>query len=205
MKPGAHSWSIPASRIASGVLILGALANAAGAASWSAKKEEVLRTPRSPTTAVLTSVSATLLPMVGGLAIAAAEEDAWPYGGVLFGSGLILGPSGGYVYAQEGSRGATGIAIRFGIAAGATVITALVSANQPHGGFLDFSGVETTLGVAAGGCALVLIDGIYDMARLPGVVGDHNRSLRNHGELRAVPFVRDGGRTVGASLTLSFD
>ena len=112
---------------------------------------------KSVAAAVLMSVSATVLPAAAGLVLLeGSETDA--LAGSLIVAALLVGPSAGHFYV--GSPG--GLAVRLGLGAATIVV-----ASQTD----DLSGF---VGVMAVGTALVLIDGIYDIARLPRVVRRHS-------------------------------
>jgi hypothetical protein len=149
--------------------------------------------PKDPTTATLTSVGATLLPVVVGAAIVENQDTA---GAVLISAGLILGPSAGHWYAGEG--GWVGLSIR-GAAVGAMVLVA----NDAAGCYIGDGGEEgkncklaqtvfmVGLGAFAGGV-------IYDWV----TAGDSARRA-NTRTIAIAPTVISGPRSAGSGLAFA--
>lgn len=149
--------------------------------------------PKDPTTATMTSIGATLVPVVVGAAIVKGQDVA---GSVLIGAGLLLGPSAGHWYAGE--TGGVGLAIR-GAAVGAMVLVA----NDAAGCYIGDGGEEgkncklaqtvfmVGLGVFAGGV-------IYDWV----TAGDSARRA-NTRTIAIAPTVISGPRSTGTGLAFA--
>jgi len=108
----------------------------------------------SPARAALLSAGATLVPVAVGLGIIANTSHN-AAGGIVAGSGVLLGPAAGYFDSGLTGRGTRGLALRF--AAATLGITAgLATAASVHGGDIaDYSGAFIVV-MAGAGTAMIL-------------------------------------------------
>lgn len=162
--------------------MLGGMRHVGGADSMSAAQ----KLP-SPGKALTWSLAWTLVPIVAGTVmwnirdphVHSSHDDHEGFNPslplVLIASGVIIGPSAGYIYGDCAGRGHTGIAIR-GILTAATIVTVKAVADSYEStGFMDFSGLEETITAGAVGCGIIVIDAIYDLARV-----QHNVQAQNN-------------------------
>lgn len=149
---------------------------------------------KSKAAAVWMSVSATLLPGAAGLALLGGQPDDDLLAAALIGSSIVIGPSAGHFYI--GRPG--GVLLRLGVAA-ATTSVAFTAASDEGG----YGGLGVFVGVMAAGTAIILIDGIYDIARVGGAVRRHNASQASRG-LTAGPIVEPASGRLGLGMRLEF-
>jgi hypothetical protein len=123
-----------------------------------------LRDMKSGSTAFLSSLVGTTVPVALGIATASHDEGSGA-GAALIG-GYLLGPSLGHFYAGRPGRAFKGIGIRTAILAG---VGALVSATW------DRPGNDGLAALGIAGLGVGVIDGLVDIA-------DASRSARIHNE-----------------------
>lgn len=176
----------------------------------------------SPGKALTWSLAWTLVPIAAGAAIWSTQESEHVteyYNGyesndyykdpnrtlplVIIAMGVIIGPSAGYFYGDCDGRGGTGIAIR-GLVAAATVVTAAVVANSVQtDGWLDYSGLEAGLTIGSVGGGIMVIDALYDLARVQhNVEAQNNRKLATRVGL--APGISVDGGTPMLNLCVTF-
>ena len=162
--------------------------------SWQIDSLSAIRGLPSPNKAVSLSMVSTMLPVAAGFVVWATQKPEHPdeyYGGyftnhhyrdynrtlhlVLIATGVMFGPSAGYMYGDCGNRGGTGILIR-GIVGTATVVTATAVANSMHSdGFMDFSAAIAGLTIGIVGGVVIVIDAIYDLSKVEQNVRAQNK------------------------------
>lgn len=152
---------------------------------------------KSESTALLGSLTGTVVPFVmGGMLFSGDSED---FGLGLALAGLIVGPSTGHFYAKQTGRGFKGIGIRLGIAlGGAYLISSGTEEQHP-----DSRAFATGLGIIAVG-TVTLIHGIYDICTTPSSVRKYNESLLEANRLRLVPEVDPFNESYGLSIVYNF-
>lgn len=153
--------------------------------AWQTDSLSAIQGLPSPSKAVSLSLASTMLPIVAGFVVWAAQKPehivehydgnaTWEYDKdpdrtlplVLIATGVMFGPSVGYVYGDCGNRGGAGILIR-GIVGTATITTAYTVANSIHSdGFMDFSGAIAGLTIGVVGGAVIVVDAIYDLSKV---------------------------------------
>jgi len=149
---------------------------------------------KSEATAFWMSVSATLLPGAAGLALLGGRSDDDMPAAVLIGSGMVFGPSAGHFYI--GRPG--GVLLRLGVGAITTAVAFTAASNE--GGY---GGIGVLVGVMAAGSAIIVIDGIYDIARVEGAVRRYNaRQVARSPSVR--PTVYPASGRVGLGLRVEF-
>ncbi len=122
---------------------------------------------KSEKTAFALSLFGTLLPTVSGFAsLYGNTGDVTPF--IIFGSGLVFGPSLGYFYGGRVGRGITGIGIRAGLAAATVVAADEAGKSGGWGGAI----------AASIGSGVVFVAGVVDIASVPGAVRKHNRLMQ---------------------------
>jgi len=126
---------------------------------------DTIRPIKSERTAVTLSLIATLVPIAAGAAIWSAEQPDPLFGPIVMGGSFLVGPSVGHFYI--GKPG--GLWLRLGIAVGATA--AGLAAGASTGGWEGLTVFVVAIGIGAG---VIVIDGVYDIIRLPTAVRNHN-------------------------------
>jgi len=144
---------------------------------------------KSAATAVLASVGATVIGTAVGLGLmSVAVDDESPGfiaqqaasgGALLAGAAVVAGPAAGYLYADEYRQARTGIIVRgvVGVVSSA-VIYALILDDMNHLFDPAHEGNDDAIAaVATVGLGTIALSALIDFARLPRVVGEHNRRL----------------------------
>jgi len=147
---------------------------------------------KSGATASWLSVSATLLPAAAGVALLNGESVVLPTFFIV--SGLVVGPSAGHFYVGRSG----GVLLRLGVGAISTAVAFTAASNE--GGY---GGIGVLVGVMAAGSAIIVIDGIYDIARLGSVVRRYNARQVSRA-LIARPIVYAASWSVGFGMRLEF-
>jgi hypothetical protein len=142
------------------------------------------------------SLFGTLVPISAGLVTAPV---------ILIGSGLIIGPSLGYFYGGLGARGMKGIVIRLGIetAAVGTALIVLSSVEEGDPWDEELGKVVLGVGVIGAGQALVLAQGIHDIAKVKGEVRKRNQSLKERALILSPKYFVHS-RATGIQMQISF-
>lgn len=153
---------------------------------------------KSENTALLYSGLGTLTPV--GLGLAVSDGSVFKVAA----TGIIVGPSLGYFYGGEPGRGLRGITIRLGVAAGSFLVGNAMGLeiNLFGGSGADDDGWP----VVFVGALFVLSHGIYDIARVRGVVRENNLEIirRNQASVIVMPkYFADSGAG-GLELRVAF-
>jgi len=132
----------------------------------------IIPDPKSEGTAFVLSFAGTLIPSLAGW-LDMHSDDGGVNSFVMFGSGLVFGPSLGYFYGGRPGRGLSGIGIRLGLSA-ATLGAAFIAGSSTDG----WDGLDRAAVAFYVGTGVVAAAALADVALVPGAVRKHNRSLQ---------------------------
>ena len=157
------------------------------------------------------SLLGTFVPLAAGITLISIsfssldKDSAYAISGYsLVGAGLIFGPAVGYFYGGEGGRGALGMAIR-GLVLAASVGGGMGMIYSCRGSGEGLGCLGTGIGgtiLIGAGSLVALIDGIYDLAVLPGNIRKHN--LQSCLTVQPLYLVSRRSRTYGLGLNMVF-
>ncbi len=147
----------------------------------------------SPFVAFCFSALGTGIPL--GIGIARYEKDPTALPSLLIAGGLIVGPAMGYFYGGEWGRGFLGMGIRLGITGGCFIVMA--AAMQPNSFAL---GPIVAIGVV--GLAVVAIDALYDLFRVPSYISEQNAVRRVLG-VNVAPMYSPATRSAGVQVFIT--
>jgi hypothetical protein len=154
--------------------------------------------PKSESRAVQWSALGTLTPVAAAFFIPWGEHSQ-PRGWLVFG-GLMIGPSLGYIYGDEVSRGLKGVGIRLG-----TTGLAFSPLFFNHDFDDDASWRLFAATMMIGSLAIIYSD-VYDIANVRGVIAEHNRKFtsKSHTQIQIMPDYIAKRKAFGAKLTVKF-
>ncbi len=170
-------------------------------------RSEGLRLP-SESRALLWSAGATVLPIMTGVVIwkyQTLEDPNRTLPIVLVSTGVILGPSFGYLYGGCSNRGLNGVAIRIlVVGAGVGIGFAVgMSMHSDSDKWMDFSGLEEGIIIGSIGCGIAAIHALYDLAKVHGTVKEQNER-RTRAALSLAPRLYGPSNAPGLQLALTF-
>ncbi len=168
---------------------------------------------KSEETALWLSLGSTAVPLVAGIALAAAADDEGTGAGPLIASaGLYFGPAVGYFYGGAAGRGWKGVGIRFGtgLVTALGVVAICGGADGENCSIFDSSDDDNLAAasiVALAGLAAITFSAVYDIAKVKSHVRQANQKKLSRTEpaLSLAPVVSPvGGGTVGIVGQLRF-
>lgn len=106
---------------------------------------------------------------------------------VLIISGIMVGPSVGYIYGDCAERGVRGLMMRTGIAA-LTMAAGGFAAGRGSDAPMSYDGMAAGLAVAAVGFGMITIHSLYDIGKVRSTVENRNRKLTEQRDQTSVTF-----------------
>ena len=176
-------------------------------------ERSTVKKPKSPTTGVLLSIGATVVPVGLGCLVwqAAAPKgnDVFMWcGGLLVASGAILGPDAGHFYAEQWSKGGERAGIRFTIGLvmtasfGAIVIGGIAGGLDPSTSENGISNLTWPVFLLSSAAYVGYT--LWDIATVPGSVREYNDSITESGHLHFRPYLDVPHEKYGLSLVYNF-
>lgn len=184
------------------VLIVATITIAQHTSAQGLKNEELSFQPKSASKASLYSFLATAVPVTVGT-LSAFDKDLGTDELILISSGLIVGPSVGYIYAGMNEHGTKGIVYRSVFGAGAVLLGNSMGLEiAVFGGDADDEGWP----LAIFGTAFLIGHAVIDLARVNSLVNKHNyeKYLYNETSVTLYPkYFADSGAG-GLELNITF-
>jgi hypothetical protein len=127
---------------------------------------------KSPGTGRLISAAGTIGLVGAGILMISPGHGAGT-GSIMIASGIIVGPSFGYFYANETGRGLSGIAVRTGIVGGSIAVGLIVGSTQKNG----WDGLGTAVLISSIGALAASVLALDDVVSVGNLIEENNKRL----------------------------